>query len=129
MAKLAAFAEVLWPDATTTTIEREIDDYRDNFHSEIYTRHFCFDLRAAGGHVRLYAAALDSLAESTMLIEVVAIDPNALAALRTVLAATEAIAEMKDQKNTARMVTLRRMVDDVLATHDRGVAHRRRRRI
>jgi hypothetical protein len=84
---------------------------------------------AAGGHVRLYAAALDSLAESTMLIEVVAIDPNALAALRTVLAATEAIAEMKDQKNTARMVTLRRMVDDVLATHDRGVAHRRRRRI
>ena len=61
-----------------------------------------------------------------MLAEVAAIDPNALSTLRTVLAATESIAEMKDAKNTGGMTMLRHMIDDVLATHDRE-AHRRRR--
>ena len=67
-------------------------------------------------HVRLFAASLDSLTESTMLCEVAAIDPNALSTLRTVLAATEAIAEMRDAKNTAGMTALRHMVDDARVT-------------
>ena len=31
MAKIAAFAEVLWPDAESTAITRGGDDYLDNF--------------------------------------------------------------------------------------------------
>jgi hypothetical protein len=126
MSKLAAFAEVLFGhDAETTQIVRGGDDHFDNYSCEIYTRHHCFELQSAGGHVRLFAASLDSLADSTMLAEVQAIDPHALSTLRTVLATTEALAEMRDQKNTAGMVMLRHMVDDALAAHDRA-AHRRR---
>jgi hypothetical protein len=126
MAKLATFAEVLWSDVESTQITRGGDDHFDNYGCEIFTKHHCFELRSAGGHVRLFAASLDSLTESTMLAEVAAIDPNALSTLRTVLAATESIAEMKDAKNTGGMTMLRHMIDDVLATHDRE-AHRRRR--
>jgi hypothetical protein len=115
MAKLATFAEVLWSDVESTQIPRGGDDHFDNYGCEIFTKHHCFELRSAGGHVRLFAASLDSLTESTMLAEVAAIDPNALSTLRTVLAATESIAEMKDAKNTGGMTMLRHMIDDVLA--------------
>ncbi len=126
MSKVAAFAEILWNDVETTQITRGQDDHFDNYGCEIYTKHHLFELRSAGGHVRLFAASLDSLTESAMLCEVAAIDPNALSTLRTVLAATESIAELKEQKNTGGMTMLRHMIDDVLAAHDRE-AHRRRR--
>jgi hypothetical protein len=65
MSKLCAFAEVLWHDAETTQIMRGADDYADNYSCSIFTKHHAFDLQSAGGHVRLSAAALDSLREST----------------------------------------------------------------
>jgi hypothetical protein len=106
MSKLCAFAEVLWSDdVETTAIERDLDDH--------------LELRSAGGHVRLSAAALDSLTESTLLTEVSAIDPHATSTLRTCLAATEMIAEMKTNKNTAGMTLLRHMIDAALHDHRR----------
>jgi hypothetical protein len=114
MSKICAFAEVLWPDSETTQITRGADDYADNYGCEIYTRRHCFELRSGGGHVRLNAAALDSLTESSLLCEVSAIDEHALSTLRTVLAATEAIAEMRASKNTSGMTMLGHMINDAL---------------
>ena len=68
------------------------------------------------------------LPHSPRLSSLTAIDPNALSTLRTVLAATEMLAEMKDAKNTGGMMMLRHMIDDALATHDRE-SHLRRRMI
>lgn len=127
MSRVAAFAEaVLGSNVETTSITRSGEAPFGNFECSIWGRFYQFELRSAGPSVQLYAAALDSQSvEQQLLCEVLSRDQNALATLRTVVAALEALGEMKGRKDSAGLMTLRKAIDEALA---RSHVQPRRRR-
>jgi hypothetical protein len=118
MSRLASFAEmVLDSNVETTRIERTGDAPFGCFESTIWTRFNQFVLRSAGPTVQLFYTPLDAPSEEqTLLTEVLSSDSNALAALRTIVFALEALGEMRARKDSAGLRVIQKVVDEALIT-------------
>jgi hypothetical protein len=115
MARVCAFCEaVLASSVETTSITRAGDGPFGNFECSIWGRFYQFELRSAGPSVQVYVASLDQQGDEQLLCEVLSNDANALPTLRTLIAAIELLGEMRQQKNTAGLLALRKMLDEIL---------------
>ena len=118
MARLCTFCEVVLGAGTeTTAITRSGDAPFGCFETEIFARFNHFTLRSAGKCVQLFVQSLDDHGEEqTLLTEVLSSDEHALATLRTIVSALEALAEMKARKNSAGLLTIQKIVDEALVS-------------
>jgi hypothetical protein len=115
LARIATFAEVIFPGAESTPVVRGSDDQFDHFTCSIFTHRFQYELVSAGGIVQLCAQSLDSAApESTLIVEVEAADEHALDTLRTCLCAIEMVAALRKQKDVGGLHVLQRLIAEAL---------------
>jgi hypothetical protein len=115
LARIATFAEVIFPGAESTPVVRGSDAPLDAFTCEIFTNRNHFTLTSCAGLVRLYVQPLDSHEECpVLLVEVEAVYEHSADTLRAGVAVVETLAAMRDRQDHGGLRTLRRLIDDAL---------------